>query len=451
VKRAIKTHRTDFLAMAGLALAAVAVAAYILAHQPAFTLFRSYYTVRAAFQDAAAVTSGQGQSVDIAGVQVGEIGGVQLQGGRAIVTMKIYTKYAPIYKNASVLLRPRTPLKDMYLALDPGTANAGRVPNNGMLGAASTQPTIDVDQILNSLDADTRNYLLLLLAGGGQAFRDPGNAGPTPSAKAVSDLTGVFKRFAPLNRDTQTFTSLLSQRSVDIRRAINGLQLVTRALGGVDGRLTSLINSSNTNFQAISSQDANLQEALTLLPPTLQTTTQTLGKVQAFAAQSGPTLQALLPFAHAFGPALAASRPLFKDTTPVIRDQLRPFSIAVQPVARILAPAATSLAKATPKLASSVNVLNDLFNTLAYQPKGSEQGYLFWGSWLSHIAADLTATQDAHGPVVRGLFMASCSTLNLLEVTLRVGSPALGPLLDLLNAPDWSKIKSPFCPAGGAG
>jgi phospholipid/cholesterol/gamma-HCH transport system substrate-binding protein len=447
VKRAIKTHRTDFLAMAGLALAAVAVAAYILAHQPAFTLFRGYYTVRAAFQNAAAVTSGQGQSVDIAGVQVGEIGGIQLQGGRAIVTMKIYTKYEPIYKNASVLLRPRTPLKDMYLALDPGTANAGPVPNNGMLGAASTQPTVDVDQILNSLDADTRNYLLLLLAGGGQAFRDPGNAGPTPSPKAVSDLIGTFKRFAPLNRDTQTFTSLLSQRSVDIRRAINGLQVVTRALGGVDGRLTSLINSSNTNFQAISSQDVALEDALTLLPGTLQQTNTTLGKVKGFASSSATALHGLLPFAHALAPALEAARPLFRDTTPVIRNQLRPFAIGVQPVARVLKPASALLASSTPKLADSVGVLNALLNTLAYQPRGGQHSYLFWGSWLSHIADSLANSQDAHGPIVRGVFMASCASLNLFEVALVASDPALGPLVALLNAPDHATIKSSFCPA----
>jgi phospholipid/cholesterol/gamma-HCH transport system substrate-binding protein len=447
VKRAIKTHRTDFLAIAGLALAAVAVAAYILAHQPAFTLFRSYYTVRAAFQNAAAVTSGQGQSVDIAGVQVGEIGGVQLQGGRAIVTMKIYTKYAPIYKNASVLLRPRTPLKDMYLSLDPGTPDAGRVPNNGMLGAASTQPTVDLDQILNSLDADTRSYLLLLLAGGGQAFRDPGNAGPAPSAKAVADLTGTFKRFAPLNRDTETFTSLLSQRSVDIRRAINGLQQVTRALGGVDGRLTSLINSSNTNFQAISSQDVALEDALTLLPGTLQQTNTTLGKVQGFASSSATALHGLLPFAHALAPALEAARPLFRDTTPVIRNQLRPFAIGVQPVARVLKPASALLASSTPKLADSISVLNALFNTLAYQPGGGQHSYLFYGSWLSHNADSLVNSQDAHGPIVRGVFMASCASLNLFEVALVASDPALGPLVDLLNAPDHASIKSPFCPA----
>jgi phospholipid/cholesterol/gamma-HCH transport system substrate-binding protein len=189
-----------------------------------------------------------------------------------------------------------------------------------------------------------------------------------------------------------------------------------------------------------------LQSALSLLPPTLQQTSQTLGKVQAFAAQSGPTLQQLLPFAHALAPALRASQPLFRDTTPVIRDQLRPFATAVQPLAKILRPAGASLARATPAL---TNVLNALFNTLAYQPAGGAQGYLFWGSWLSHIANSLTNTQDAHGPIVRGVFMASCAGLNLFEVALTQSDPALGPLIDLLNAPDWSKIKSSFCPAGG--
>jgi hypothetical protein len=42
--------------------------------------------------------------------------------------------------------------------------------------------------------------------------------------------------------------------------------------------------------------------------------------------------------------------------------------------------------------------------------------------------------------------MAACPALNLLEVTIQKGSPSIGPLLDLLNAPDWSKINSSFCP-----
>jgi phospholipid/cholesterol/gamma-HCH transport system substrate-binding protein len=448
VKRAIIIHRQDFAAIAALVVIALAVVIYILEHQPSFTLAKSYYTVKAQFQTGAAVTAGQGQTVDIAGVEVGTVGAVHLQDGRAVVTMNIFKSHAPIYRDATVLLRPRTPLKDMYLSLDPGTKQAGAIPNGGMLPVANTSPDVNVEQILSSLDVDTRNYLLLLLSGGAQAFQDPGATGATPSADAVSDLRGTFKRFAPLNRDTETFTKLLATRQRNISRSIHNLQLVTRALGSVNGQLTSLIRSSNTNFSAISSQDANLQQALGLLPGTLIQTNKTLGKVQTFSDQSATTLHALGPFARAFGPALQASRPLFRDTTPVIRDQVRPFTTAVQPLAKILRPASADLAKATPHLTNTIGVLNSLFNTLAYQPRG-QQGYLFWGSWLSHIADSLTSTQDAHGPIVRGLFMATCGGLNLFEEALANSDPALVPLLDLLHAPDWSKIKSPFCPAAG--
>ncbi|MBV8956790.1 MAG: MCE family protein [Solirubrobacterales bacterium] len=448
MKRAIAVHRNDFIAILVLLALAAAIVVYILEHQPAFTFGKSYYTVKAEFATGAAVTAGQGQSVDVAGVQVGQVGAVKLDGARAVVTMNIYKKYEPIYNNASVLLRPRTPLKDMYLSLDPGSKDAGAVPNQGTLPVANTQPDVNVEEILSSLDADTRNYLLLLLAGGAQAFHDGGASGAQPSAKAVSDLRGTFKRFAPLGRDTITFTSLLAQRTQNIRRSIHNFQEVSQALGGVDGTLTSLINSSNQNFSAISSQAANLQQALTLLPSTLQQTTQTLGKVQGFANQSTVALHRLVPFAHAFGPALAAATPLFRDTTPVIKNQLRPFSVAIQPLAKTLAPAAAKLNVATPPLTRSIKVLNSLFNTLAYQPKGSNPGYLFWGSWLAHNALSLANIQDAHGPIVRGLFMGTCQQLQLFEVQLTSTDPALKPLVDLLNAPDYKAIAathSPYC------
>lgn len=435
MKRAILTHRIDFAAIAVLVVAAIAVSGYILKHQPAFNFGQSYYTVYAPFSEAAAVTSGQGQAVTIAGVQVGQVGGVALRDGHAVVTMNIYKRYAPIYRNATVLLRPRTPLKDMYLALDPGSRSAGAIPDGGSLTLASTAPDVDVSQILSSLDADTRNYLVLLLASGAQAFHDPGSTRTAPSSDAVADLRGTLKRFEPLDRDTLTFTRLLAERQANLRRAIHNLNLVANSLGNVDHQFASLIASADTNFSAIAANDTALQNTLSLFPGTLRQTTTTVDKVRTFSQASATTLHALVPFAHNLGPALAASRPLFRDTTPVIEHQLRPFSVAVQPVARTLAPASSALARATPPLTRSVGVLNDLFNTLAYQPRGGEQGYLFWGSWLAHIADSLTSGQDANGPVLQGIFMGTCLELNFFEQTLAPSSAPLGAILNLLNPP----------------
>jgi phospholipid/cholesterol/gamma-HCH transport system substrate-binding protein len=440
VKRAIRTHRVDFAAIAALVIAAFAVTAYILKHQPSFVFGQSYYTVKAHFSTAAAVTSGQGQAVTIAGVQVGQVGGVSLQDGQAVVTMNIYKQYAPIYRDATVLLRPRTPLKDMYLSLDPGSRSAGVVPDGGTLGTANTQPDVDVSEILSSLDADTRNYLVLLLASGSQIFHDHGSAGESPSPGAVSALQGTLKRFTPLDRDTQTFAGLLATRRRNISRAIHNLNLVAGSLGGVDNQLASLISASDTNFSAIAANDTQLQTTLTEFPSTLRTTTTTLGKVRSYGAASATALHELVPFAKNLGPALKASRPLFRDTTPVIAKQLRPFSEAVQPLARTLAPAAAKLKLTVPALSNSVDVLNTLFNTLAYQPGHGQQSYLFWGSWLAHIADSLTSSQDANGPVVQGVFMGTCAELNFFEGQLQPNNQPLGVILDLLNAPALAQL-----------
>jgi phospholipid/cholesterol/gamma-HCH transport system substrate-binding protein len=439
VKRAILTHRFDFAAIAALIVAAIGVTIYILEHQPSFVFGQSYYTVRAPFATAAAVTAGQGQAVTIAGVQVGQVGGVSLQNGRAVVTMNIYKKYQPIYNNATVLLRPRTPLKDMYLALDPGSRSAGAIPPGGMVSAGNTNPDVDVSEILSSLDTDARNYLILLLSGGAQVFQNPGAGGSAPSPGAVASLRGTLKRFEPLNRDTQRFATLLAQRQHHLRRAIHNLNLVAGSLGGVEGQLASLIRSSDTNFRAISTNDAQLEQTLQAFPGTLRQTQQTLGKVTSFSRTSAVTLHLLQPFARNLGPALAASRPLFHDTTPVVAHQLRPFSVAVQPLARTLAPAATNLKVAIPSLSASIGVLNTLGNTLAYQ-HGSQPSYLYWGSWLAHNVDSLVSSQDANGALTQGIFMATCSELNFYENTVAPNNGGLGVVLDLLNPPPASAL-----------
>lgn len=450
MKRAIRIHSKDFAAIVALFLGAIAVTTFIFLHQPSFTFLKNYYVVRAAFSSASAVTAGQGQTIDIAGVQVGDVGGVTLQNGHAVVTMDIFKKYAPIYRNATVLLRPRTPLKDMYLALDPGTPSAGKMPNGGLLGTGATNPDVNFADILQSLDADTRDYLLLLLSGGAQAFGTRSPTNPSPPPAVVAQLRGLFKRFAPLNRDTATFTKLLATRTRDIRGSIHGLQAVTNSLGSVETTLTSLINSSNTNFAAISSQAQHLEEALSLFPSTLHQSAVTFHKLRSFATASGNAARADLPFAQALPSALKASRPLFRDTTPVLRNQIRPFAVAVQPVAQALRPAAVKLARSTPPLTHALGVLSTLFNTLAYQPKGPDQGYLFWGSWLSHIVDTLARHQDAQGAALNGMFMGTCVELQFYENTLIFASPALGPILALLNPPNYAKLpgdQGGNCPA----
>ena len=111
---------------------------------------------------------------------------------------------------------------------------------------------------------------------------------------------------------------------------------------------------------------------------------------------------------------------------------MRPFARNAQPTVAALRPAMRDFSKVTPKLATTFNVLNELLNALTYNPKGTEEGYLFWAYWLNHIGASVYSTQDAHGLIRRGIIFTDCIALGALEATRKLDAQ-LGTLIDLSN------------------
>jgi phospholipid/cholesterol/gamma-HCH transport system substrate-binding protein len=420
------------------------VGGYILSNQRFYlphwvpALGSDFVDYKAQFSTAQSVTPGQGQTIQVAGVDVGDITKVDLVDGRAVVTMKIRRKYTPIYKDATALLRPKTGLNDMVIELNPGSKTAGEAPTGWSVPVNQTLPNVNFDEILSSLDSDTRSYLQLLVGAAGEGLDGQGKA-----------LSADLKRFEPTGRYLARLNGALAVRDRNIRRSIHNFRLLSQALGDKDDDLAALVDSSNRVFTAFANQDANLRTALQELPGALDATNTTLAKVDELGKVLGPTLGDLRPGARALGPSLVQTRPFLQQTTPIIQNQLRPFARAALPVAKVLRPAARDLAAVTPKLTTSVKVLNRLLNELAYNPPGSEEGYLFWAAWANHDGATVFSTQDAHGPIRHGLILASCSTLGVLD---QIGTvkPALGTLAALLNPPDTSAVCPTTSQAGAA-
>ena len=79
--------------------------------------------------------------------------------------MDIDDKYKGLVRqDASAFLRPKTGLKDMFVELDPGTAQAPAAPGGYTIPVENTLPDVNPDEILSALDTDTRDYLQLLVA-----------------------------------------------------------------------------------------------------------------------------------------------------------------------------------------------------------------------------------------------------------------------------------------------
>ncbi len=211
MKVAIRKHFRDFLAVLGLVIVAFGVSGYILSQQRLRFPFveKKPKEINAELQSSQAVLPGQGQTVRVAGVEIGEIGGVQLKNGVAVVKLQIKPKYKDVIRqDATVLLRPKTPLKDMFLEISPGSGKP--VPEGGTLPVANSLPDVNPDEIYEALDSDSRDYLKLLVVGGGKGLQRRGG-----------DLREVLRRLEPLHKDLARVTRAGARRRHALKRLVH--------------------------------------------------------------------------------------------------------------------------------------------------------------------------------------------------------------------------------------
>ena len=408
---AIRKHLKDFLAVIALLTVALGVSYYILQNQRLRIPFidEKPFVVNAEFQTGQAVTAGQGQTIRVAGVRVGDIGKITLKDGRAVIRMDLDQEFKDlIHTDATALLRPKTGLKDMFIDLEPGTKDAPLVKEGWTMPIASTAPDVNPDEILGALDSDTRDYLKLLVNGAGRGLEGRGG-----------DLRELFERFEPTHRDLARVTTAVAERRKNLRRLVSNLRILNERLASDDDDLSGVIDSSAAVLRQFAAEEGNVSAAVRELPAALSETTDALGKVETFAEVLGPTAQKLRPAARALNTANRAVIPLANSATPKLRSSIRPFVRESRPLVREITPVATRLGSASGELTSSLASLNKFFNMLAYNPNGREPadkagreaGYLFWLAWLQHVGLNLFSTSDAHGTFRPTTIAGPCSTL----------------------------------------
>jgi phospholipid/cholesterol/gamma-HCH transport system substrate-binding protein len=395
-----------------LAAIGLAVGTYILANQRLrFPIVEEQpMRMQVELPTAQAVTPGQGQFVRVAGVRIGVIGKVELEQGHAVVNLEIDKKYEGLIReDATMLLRPKTGLKDMFLEVDPGDGKP--VKEGGTLRLGNAIQDVNLDEIIAMLDRDTREYLLLLVHGAGKGLEGRGR-----------DLREVFRLFEPTHRDLARLNTSVATRKENLKRLITALERLSSELAGREDELAQLVSSASRVFRSYAAEDRNISAAVRELPRALQQTTSTVQEVERLAEVLGPSSEALRGPARALGRSQRALRPLSVEAEPLLREEIRPFVRAARPTVRNLRPAARDLRKSTPNTTRSFVVLNRLFNMAAYNKNGREppgtpgrdEGYLFYLGWLPHNSATLFATSDAHGPFRPSLVAGSCQTLRTL-------------------------------------
>ena len=379
---------------------------YILTKQRLENPFAARYALHLEFDSVDAVTPGLGSPLTVAGVSVGQIDAVRLEDGKGVLRASVDPAKLPrVHADASAALIPNTPLEDMQIRLSPGTPGSPALPDGGTVRLRATTTAIESDELLRSLDADTRTWLQTLIAGMGTGTRGRSR-----------DLNGVLRQLGPTAAQTRRITGLLADRREQIATLVHDLRVVAEAAADGDDDLRQLVDAGHATLETIAAGEVPLDRSLELLPPTLAEARSTLAKVQPLAGSLQRTLTALDPSVATLRTTLRDSPDALRGLVPLPVGELGDFVEAIRPLSKSVRPAARDLRIAEPQLRTAFGVLERATNALAYQAGPDSKSYLFWLAWFAHNANSMLSTQDAHGAVFRGYALFSCGSLDVPQL-----------------------------------
>jgi phospholipid/cholesterol/gamma-HCH transport system substrate-binding protein len=265
--------------------------------------------------------------VRVAGVQVGEVTGVERLRGSAdagIVIMQIDRNGLPIHADATADIRSRIFLEgNFYVDLQPGTPESPILKTGATLPAANTSGPVQLDRILSSLNSNARSNLQKLVQGLGAALNTPPpaaeKAGLDPS---VAGMTGAQGLNYALSYSAKAFETsaivnqaLLGERSTDLAGAIRGEARVFKGLAASGESLPQLIDSFEQTMAALAAKQNDLSNAIALLPSLLKATDSADRALSASFAPTERFASELIPGVRQLAPTITVTLPWLKQLT----------------------------------------------------------------------------------------------------------------------------------------
>jgi phospholipid/cholesterol/gamma-HCH transport system substrate-binding protein len=311
----------------GLFVVLLIVFGFYLAFAKQLPFTGNGYELTATFQNAANIRTKS--PVRIAGVNVGEVKSVQRDGANSKVTFTVSNEGRPIHDDAFVKIRPRIFLEgNFFLDIDPGSPSKPELGNDGSIPVSHTATAVQLDEVLNALQAPQRQNLRELLQGFGTALTHTPTAAEDltqdPDVQGLSGAQALNKAFdygAAAGKNSAIVNqSLLGTRPHDLSGLIRGLDRTFGALAAHELPLEDLITNFNTTTGALADESQNLSNTVRLLAPTLTTArsslvhlNQTLPFLRTFAIELRPGIAQLPATIRAADPWLTQVKPLLSN------------------------------------------------------------------------------------------------------------------------------------------
>jgi phospholipid/cholesterol/gamma-HCH transport system substrate-binding protein len=281
-----------------------------------------------------------GSQVKIDGVAVGAVTAVRLGGGDTVQAQVSLDPGHAITSDATAQIVPNDLLGSMYLQITPGRGPA--LASGATIPASRVSYPVQLDQVLNVLDANTRARLAILIDQAGTAL----TGRRYDFNRVLSLLPPAFgtgaQLIGQLDTDNRTLANLVAQSSQFLA-----------ALVPQDRTLGTLIATGTQTMRTTARHQLALRRVLNEAPATLDS-------AQEFLTQLGDAAGPLGPAAR----AITATAPRLADTLA----QVSPFQKAAQPAltqATSVAPLLTRLGEQATPVISAANPAAQTLSTLA--------------------------------------------------------------------------------------
>ena len=383
--------------------------------------------------------------VRVAGVEVGKVKEVERgDGDTSVLTLALEDSALPIHEDATLEVRPRIFLEgNFFVDLKPGSPGSPVVEEGHTLPVAQTAAPVQLDQILSTLQKDTRDNLKHLLTALGEGFADggaqslneawePADEAFTQGALAAEAMRGFEADDLPGFLEAGGRTAAALARARRLPDLIEGLNRSARALASRRAQLSASLPELD---RLLAEADPALDAFNAAFPPT-----------RALVRDARPGVQAAPLTLELAIPVLEQARRLVAPAElPALLDELDP---AVRSLARLEPDLTELLGDVTPVTEClRLNALPTLRTPIDDPPNST--GEPVYRELLYGTVGLASASQnfDGNGPAVRYHAGAGDTTVTTGRVP-SIGESLVGltdePILG--SRPRWTGVRPPFRP-----
>jgi len=254
--------------------------------------------------------------IQTAGIKVGQVRTIsRVDTDTLRVTLALDDTVAPLHEGARIRLGARSLVGESYLDLTDGTGS--ELPDSSHLPATAVEPSVQLNDVLASVDADTRGRLRTLLRSLGRSTEGAGD-----------DVSALLSGMGDLGRTGHTALDAIAAQSQDLTALAQETSSVLAALDTGQGEIAQLVDSAEMVTRATAGQRTAIERSLRLAPSVLDNAASASDSLSELS-------QALLPVAtslRAAAPNLTTALDELPATTTDLRGMMAPLAAVLDKV-----------------------------------------------------------------------------------------------------------------------